>query len=233
MHIQFDHGKLVLDVNISKNYARFCSPEPQTDFCTYRRLGDQWRVMHIDVAQYTPGLTSRHPSAELGLKKRSLHDFTALYIGMVMYGLRFMELMSNRIRIQKAAAMELRARVDRPIEAQSHGNDDCKCSLCCLTLTSELAADPEMESFQQLALGSRKQFMDTYRLGLVDRDYSWYYSASACNELAALDPASLGFSSGGISGWIQFYGPNGPTLEWPVVDHPESGEVISLQMAGL
>ena len=153
-HLDFIPGRPIVEVNNSKNL----SVSRRINFYTYSP-DDLWRMLQsyvIECAQYPA-------------RGRITWELDLMFIShdqLVTKGNIKLELSNNLIVSTKdvvikdphgADRMELRAQMGTPSEAQPHGQENCKCSLCCLTLTSDLCTDPDMESFKQLYLRSRDE----------------------------------------------------------------------------
>ena len=153
-HLDFIPGRLIVEVNNSKNL----SVSRRIKVYTYSP-DVLWRLLQsyvIECAQYPA-------------RGRITWELDPMFIShdrLVSKGNIKLELSNNLIVSTKdvvikdphgADRMEPRAQMETPSEAQPHGQENCKCSLCCLTLTSDLSTDPDMESLKQLYLRSRDE----------------------------------------------------------------------------
>ena len=225
VHIDFTPVCPILEVNISNAH----SLAPHTDFYTYNP-GDLWRIMHSYVEQYAQISLRKYNRPELRLQW-NFHN------QLITEGTVKLPLPNNLSAhpsdifieaVQDAVKIESREQAENPFEAQSRDHQECKCSLCCLTLTCDVPADSDMESFKKLYLESRKRPRDHYKSGLVDPNCSLCCMALASDTLGELDTESLLTLSSGTPGWIQLYADQDFRLVWSFEENSESGKLVSL-----
>ncbi|KAL8787109.1 MAG: hypothetical protein Q9195_007937 [Heterodermia aff. obscurata] len=230
VRLDFALGGPILEVNISNDH----SASSTTEFYAYNP-GDLWRMMHNYVMQCAQSPVRGYSTPELKLRWNFQNE-------LVTEGTIKLELPHNFLAptndvdmedLQNEDRTEPRAHVETPFEAQFHRQQDCRCSLCCLTLTNDVPADPDMESFKELSLESRDWSIDHHKVGLVDPRCPLYCLAIASDALADLDTESLLTLSSGTPGWIKLYADRDFGLVWSLVDDPENGNVISLPTARL
>ena len=202
MHLDFTPGMPILDVNILNRH----SAPLYTDFSAYSP-GDLGRLMFgllVQCAQYPVPenikLTLREGweghnqlSIEVGMKIDPSGNCLKPTSDVVMEDLHDADRMKPRVQVETSS------------EAQSHGQEDCKCSSCCLTLTSDLSAEPDMESFKELSSRSRDwssqhdgEWSDVRRVHLD------CILRCLTDALTGLDIESLITSLSGTSDWIHF-----------------------------
>ena len=221
LHLDIALGEPLLEVNVSNDP----SASSLTDFYAYN-LGDLWSLMHsyvIPNSQYpVPGYSTpavrlqwefpNQPVTE-GIIKLELPDKLLDLTGDITADL------------QGVDSTEPRAQVKAQSESQSCGHQDCRCSFCCLTLTDDIPAEPDMESFKELSLGPRGWFTDHYTSSQMDQNCSLCCLALASDALAALDPESLTSRSGGTLSSTQLFTGQVFKLVWS--SGRESGEAIT------
>ena len=225
VHLDYALGGPILEVNTSKGHGA----ASQTDFYTYS-LGDLRRTMHSYVVQHAQYPARGYDTLLLRLQWKVQNQ-------LVIEGTVKLELSNNLLNATKHVGMEdvqntyrtePRAQTETQFEAQLQGHEDCQCSLCRLTLTSDVTADPDMEVFKELSLGPIDWSMDHYNSGLADPSCPLCCLALASDALADLDIDSLLTLSSGTRGWIQLYAVHNFRLVCSLVDQPENRSGKSL-----
>ena len=225
VHLDYALGGPILEVNTSKGHGA----ASQTDFYTYS-LGDLRRMMHSYVVQHAQYPARGYDTLLLRLKWKVQNQ-------LAIEGTVKLELSNNLLNatkhvgmedVQNAYRTEPRAQTETPFEAQLHGHGDCQCSLCRLTLTSDVTADPDMEVFKKISLGTTGWPTDHDKSVRVDQSCPLCCLAVATELLADLDIDSLLTLWSGTLGWIQPYANQDFRLVYSVVDHPDNRKAISL-----